>query len=276
MKKYVIGALLVFALLGVGVWFVLAPASATPAVLYIESGIVEVNVGRGWVQGTNEMELPRGASVKTKAGEATVVFFEGEMLSLQPNTEVVLEKVSSKSVAVSQLAGETWSKVTRLSGIAEYSVKTPSTVATVRGTEFFLSDEELEVADGAVDYGTPDDPQKMKVRKFKRALKGKFVEEDMPVENRARMKKYAERSLRMLSHVRERELRKHKFLLDQAKQRGLTEDQMRQQMTEIDEGRMSEDELYEKTPLLLRPKAKRALMLTKEIKKVRQRMKEFK
>ena len=275
MLKILIGVLLSVFVLGLAGYFILAPASATPAVLYIEEGTVEVNAGKGWVAGVNEMELKNGAGVRTKEGEATVVFMEGEMLSLQPNTEVRLDKVTPKKVLVSQLAGETWNKITKLSGITEYAISTPSTVATVRGTEFFLNDEELAVGDGEVQYGSHEKQSMVMVRKHKQAVKDKFVEEEMSDEQLAKMKKFPQKYMKVLKNVRAREIRKHKMLVDQLKKKsGMSEAELEKQLEGIDEGAVDEDKLYSKVPGLLQPKAKRAYMLTKEIKKVRQQMKQ--
>lgn len=256
-------------------YYILAPSKVSPAILYIENGAVEVNTGAGWTAGVNEMELPQGASVRTKHdGTATVVLMEGEILSLQPETEVRLDKITSKKLYVTQLAGETWNKITKLSGIKEYKIQTPSTVATVRGTEFFFTDTELDVGEGEVQYGTREDEQRIVVREHKRALKEKFVEEDMPEETIARMKQFPKRYLKILKQVRARELRKHKFIMRQVKNRGVSEEQIEFFMNELDEGRQDEDEIMKKVPSPLQPKAKRTQMLTKEIKHITQQLKQ--
>ncbi|MBI4016627.1 MAG: FecR domain-containing protein [Candidatus Aenigmarchaeota archaeon] len=275
MKKILVGALIVVILLTGVAYYILAPSKVSPAILYIENGAVEVNTGAGWTAGVNEMELPQGASVRTKHdGTATVVLMEGEILSLQPETEVRLDKITSKKLYVTQLAGETWNKITKLSGIKEYKIQTPSTVATVRGTEFFFTDTELDVGEGEVQYGTREDEQRIVVREHKRALKEKFVEEDMPEETIARMKQFPKRYLKILKQVRARELRKHKFIMRQVKNRGVSEEQIEFFMNELDEGRQDEDEIMKKVPSPLQPKAKRTQMLTKEIKHITQQLKQ--
>ncbi len=272
MKKIIIAVIVILALLGIG-YFVLAPKAATAAILYVERGQVEVNTGTGWQTGSDEMELKKGSGVRTADGEATVVLLEGEVMHLEPNSEVKLEQISRKKIKITQLAGETWNKVTKISGISEFIVETPTTVATVRGTEFALNEEELAVTDGEVGYGPKGEPSKIKVRKGKRALAKTMQEED--IAELARFKQFPEKYEKILQRVRAREIRKHQQILKMAEKRGYTEEKIRAQLNEVDEDRENEDKLYEQAPLLVKPKAKRAYMLTKEIKRARMRIREL-
>jgi len=272
MKKIIIAVIVILALLGIG-YFVLAPKAATAAILYVERGQVEVNTGTGWQTGSDEMELKKGSGVRTADGEATVVLLEGEVMHLEPNSEVKLEQISGKKIKITQLAGETWNKVTKISGISEFIVETPTTVATVRGTEFALNEEELAVTDGEVGYGPKGEPSKIKVRKGKRALAKTMQEED--IAELARFKQFPEKYEKILQRVRAREIRKHQQILKMAEKRGYTEEKIRAQLNEVDEDRENEDKLYEQAPLLVKPKAKRAYMLTKEIKRARMRIREL-
>jgi hypothetical protein len=216
------------------------------------------------------MKLKKGDSVKTMTGEATIVFYEGEITHLESNTEVTIDQLSNRKVELSQAAGETWNKVTKISGISEYRLETPNTVATVRGTEFFFNDESLAVTDGEVGYGAKKGA--LTVRKGKRAFAERLVEEDIPQEELARFQKFPEKYEKILKRVREREIRKHKAVLKMAADRGFTEDKMRNMLNEMDEGRQDEDKAYSQIPSIFKPRSKRAYMLTKEIKRARARM----
>src|SRR3990172_6864214 len=126
MKKLVIAAAVILIILGAVYFLAIAPKAATAAILYVERGQVEVNTGTGWQTGNDEMELKKGSGVRTADGEATVVLLEGEVMHLEPNTEVKLEQISGKKIKITQLAGETWNKVTKISGISEFIVETPT------------------------------------------------------------------------------------------------------------------------------------------------------
>lgn len=271
MKKLAIGAVVVLVILvGIG-YFLLAPPSVTAALLYVESGDVQVNTGSGWQTATDEMELDTGDLVKTGQGEATIIIQEGEVVHLQPNTEIKLDVISGKSIKLTQSAGETWNKITKISGISEFSIETPNTVATVRGTEFMLNDVQLDVADGDVEYEKKADKKKMMVRAKKKALAAMMQEEDMTEADFAKMQKFRGMEVNVLKKIRAREIRKHDAMIKMAEKKGITRAQMEQELIEVDEGRKSEDEFYEQVPAAMKPKAKRIYLLTKEIKRAQAR-----
>jgi hypothetical protein len=110
------------------------------AVLAVHSGDVLVNDAKA-VAG---QELKQGDIVRTGSGKASVVFFEGTVLRLNENTEIVVKEVerAARRVSLRQTVGQTWSRILKISGIKEYSIETPNTVATVRGTGFALKVED--------------------------------------------------------------------------------------------------------------------------------------
>ena len=57
MKKLYIIGIVVLVLLAAFYFFVIRPAPATAAILYVEAGTVEVDQGKGWQQGIDELEL---------------------------------------------------------------------------------------------------------------------------------------------------------------------------------------------------------------------------
>ncbi len=269
MKKWVIGAIVILAILiGTG-YFLLAPPSVAAAILYVESGDVQVNTGKGWHPATDEMELKQGNQIKTGEGEATVILQEGEVVHLQPNTEIKLDSISGESIKLSQTVGETWNKVTKISGVSEFTIETPSTVATVRGTEFMLNEEQLDVEDGEVDYELKADKKKIKVRAHKKAMKNLMQEEDMSEEDLSRFKQFSEKYANALKRIRAREIKKNGVFIKMAEKKGITREQMEQDLKDMDEGIKNEDEFYEKVPDAMKPRAKRIYLLTKEIKRAR-------
>ena len=193
MNKILIAAVVLALIFGAG-FFVLSPPSVSAAIVYVERGDVQVNTGNDWQTATNEMEIGQGAKVRTGDGEATVVLLEGEILHLEPHTEVLLDMINKDKIKISQVAGETWNKVTRISGVSEYTIETPNTVATVRGTEFTLTDEEVVVDEGEVDYTDKRDPEhKLKVGAKKKALRRMMKAEAMGERDDARFQMFKEK-----------------------------------------------------------------------------------
>lgn len=127
------------------VWFTfysnVAKAEAT-AQLIVESGTVQVKHGDGaWTIAENGTTLHQSDSVKTGDNSyASIILFGSSIIRLDSNTEVTLQEliqeIDEKSVKTSQDAGRTWNTVSKISGIDNYEVHTPTTVASVRGTSF--------------------------------------------------------------------------------------------------------------------------------------------
>lgn len=119
------------------------------AVLSVSTGTVLVNSKPGVVG----MVLNEGDVVSTSAGFAEVRFFDDAVLRVDENTEFIVKKVSSEPrvVKLSQTSGGTWSRVLRMSGVKEYEIETPNTVATVRGTGFSVVVENNQTVVGVVE-----------------------------------------------------------------------------------------------------------------------------
>lgn len=119
-------------------------SNAAKAQLIIESGTVQVKHGEGaWVTAQNGMDLYQSDSVKTEDNtSASIVLFESSIIRLDSNTSVTLQELIQQggetSVTINQNAGRTWNTVSKMSGIDNYDVQTPTTVASVRGTAFII------------------------------------------------------------------------------------------------------------------------------------------
>jgi len=122
MKKwlwFIIGFFVLLLIL-VGVFFFsLTSGKVISAMLYIDEGAVEVDSGAGWKVAIDEMELDVNDKVRTLEGKATIAFYEGEIIRLEPNTQVSIKELSEQKVTVSQDSGSTWSRLTKLGGVAE-------------------------------------------------------------------------------------------------------------------------------------------------------------
>ena len=110
------------------------------AQLIIESGSVQVKHTGSWIEATTGMELYQSDSVRTGYNaSASIILFKGSVIRLDSNTEITLKKIIQQdetSVTIQQDAGRTWNTVKKISGIDNYEVQTPTTVASVRGTSF--------------------------------------------------------------------------------------------------------------------------------------------
>jgi len=87
------------------------------------------------------MLLYQSDSIKTGDNtSASIVLFESSIIRLDNNTEVTIQEILQQegetSVKIKQDSGRTWNTVLKMSGIDDYEVHTPTTVASVRGTSF--------------------------------------------------------------------------------------------------------------------------------------------
>ena len=138
-------------------WIILTPgvvAEKAKAQLIVESGNVEVRSNGGsWTVAENGMYLYESDSVRTgDDSSASIVLFETSVIRLDSNTEVTIEELirgEETSVTIQQDSGRTWNTVNKISGIDNYEVQTPTTVASVRGTAFVVIVQE----NGSTYYG---------------------------------------------------------------------------------------------------------------------------
>lgn len=157
-KKFrVIIPLVVIICIIVFAWIVLNPevvAEKIEAQLIIESGDVQVKSGEGsWKSAENGMTLHKSDSIKTgDNSSASIILFQTSVVRLDSNTEITLEELireEKTSVTIQQESGRTWNAVNKISGIDNYDVQTPTTVASVRGTGFVVIVQE----NGSTYYG---------------------------------------------------------------------------------------------------------------------------
>lgn len=155
---FVIPVIAVIIIAGLVWFFVLSPETVR-AQLIIESGIVEVkHENDNWLIGKNGMILYQSDIIKTGNNtEASVVLFESSIIRLDSNTEIVLEEIiieaEGTTVTIQQNSGRTWNTVLKVSGIDNYDVQTPTTVASVRGTTFDVNIEALNMTNVGVGRG---------------------------------------------------------------------------------------------------------------------------
>lgn len=84
----------------------------------------------------NTVRVPSGTSIRTgKKSLGHVLFPNNSLMSLSSETQLILN-FEDKKITVQQLLGNTWHRVAKVLEGSSYSVETPNTLASVRGTEF--------------------------------------------------------------------------------------------------------------------------------------------
>lgn len=145
-KIYLIIPIIV--IIAIALFFLLAqnPVEASDeanAQLIIDYGIVEVKqVGGIWESAENGMLLFQSDSIRTGENtSASVILFKSSIIRLDSNTEITIREIIKEeeiNVTIDQNSGRTWNTVRKISGIDNYEVQTPTTVASVRGTSFIV------------------------------------------------------------------------------------------------------------------------------------------
>jgi len=140
---FIIPIIIVICIIGF-LWFTLS-SDVSKAQLIIDYGEVQIrHEGESWTSAQNGVLLYQSDSVKTGYNtSASIVLFESSIIRLDSNTEVTIQKIliqaEKTDVKIKQDVGRTWNTIRNLSGIDNYDVQTPTTVASVRGTSFDIN-----------------------------------------------------------------------------------------------------------------------------------------
>jgi hypothetical protein len=250
-------------------FFVLTKSSVTTAYLNVEKGDVKVNLGEGWIQAKDGMELSGKHKIKTGPdGEASVILYESAIVALESSTEVTVEQLAKENTKMKQ-NGATWNKFTGLNGMTTLELETPNAVVTVRGTEYGITETEVLVLDGLVTVKNIATGKTVEVHGLQKAIIETLEIKDLTPEEIAILKEKKKRILRNLVEIRERLIEKNQFVIGRIKSAAdIDEAGLRDLMIEMDEGRYDENILLEKTPVEL-DALDQFVALTKEIKKER-------
>lgn len=87
---------------------------------------------------SNEMELPNNVYVKTVEGRGYVILPDNSSIALDVNTEVLIS-YEGGGTSIMQLLGSTYHRIESLVAGKTYEVRTPNTLATVRGTKLMVT-----------------------------------------------------------------------------------------------------------------------------------------
>ena len=140
------GVAVVVLALALGYYFTRGPAGeggqlALAAHLSVADGTVETWDGSNWKTIAAGETLAAESQLRTgEGGKAVLEFDEGSALRLDENTHVILEKTNNKEISVIQIAGETYSRVNKTSGLT-YRIKSGNTETTAMGTAFGVATE---------------------------------------------------------------------------------------------------------------------------------------
>jgi hypothetical protein len=145
-KKFLLILLVpVILILGLIAFMWLTPDSEeVSAQLIIKHGDVRIkHEGKSWTNAQNGMLLHQHDTVKTGDNtSASIVLFKSSIIRLDSNTEVtitkLLQQAEGTSVKIKQDIGKTWHNILNISGIENYDVQTPTTIASLRGTSFVI------------------------------------------------------------------------------------------------------------------------------------------
>jgi hypothetical protein len=255
-KGIIIGAIAGVVILALIIAFFTVTGSATSAAfLNIEAGDVQVDTGKGWMPATDGMELDLNDKIKTGAGgEASVILYESAIVSLEPNTEISIAELSDENVAIKQSSGSTWNKFTGLSGLKGMEVETPNAVATVRGTEFGVGMDDVQVMEGTVDTEDKESGETLKVPAGKMAsrLEGKLALSDLSEEQYNKLITKMEKNIVRMQNLREKEIAKHPRVVGMLESKlNMNDEQLRQKLKDVDKGRQTLDEeaIMKKAPM---------------------------
>ena len=112
------------------------------AQLVIDYGTVEIQHNNGaWEPATSGILLYQSDTIRTGENTyASIILFESSIIRLDSNTQVfikeLIQEAAATNVTIEQETGRTWNTIQKISGIDNYEVQTPTTVASVRGTTF--------------------------------------------------------------------------------------------------------------------------------------------
>ena len=242
-KGLVIGIIVLLVLAGGAFAFYAATSSKTvPAMLHVTDGSATLN-GRT-VTGTEKLD--EDDVVETQNGHASIYLYESTVISMAPNTKVTISELIAAHPKVEQEGGSTWSTFTKLAGVEGYDVKMGTTVASVRGTAFELSNGLIVTGAGTVDYTFDGSTFQVSA--------GNVVEDGVArvatAEELARINAHFTNAIQELRFLRQLELEKHPILVSTVKSvYGIDDAFINQKLEEADEGKWDVEKARDQAPI---------------------------
>ncbi len=145
-----------------GLVFILTAVSGYGASVSFMLGDVKITRGGKTITAELDKKLLAGDMIKTgKDGIATVKYDDGSEVNIQKNSWVKIgDKAAEDKEFVSVVSGVIKAKFSKVSKGEERKVYTPTTVCSVRGTEFIVgvsegADSQVALTEGKLDVGNP-------------------------------------------------------------------------------------------------------------------------
>lgn len=147
MKRKILAGILVLVVGGLGFLYFprgsIAEAARAAVLAVLSSGVDASRNGTDFLPALDGDVFAGGDVVRADAfGRAVLTFFDGSTISVDPSSRVRVTSVGKTSsgglqLQLEQTAGRTWASVSKLATPdSKFEIKTPSMVATVRGTTF--------------------------------------------------------------------------------------------------------------------------------------------
>lgn len=247
----ILGIAAVIIILAIFGYFKITGSPTVAAFLNIYKGNVQVDHGKGWAAAQDGMKLTELDHVKTmQDSEAAVVLHESVIVNMAPDTELFIKDLTKKHIKVEQPSGSTWNKFTGIAGVEDYSVETPTTVATVRGTGFEVNMNSILVGEGEVEVEYNGEKYVVKLGKKAVIRDGQLVIEDLTEEDWARIRKEGLQTIEAWKILRMKEVEKHPILARQLKKTYMvTDEEIQARLEQADRGEYDLDELAKKSPV---------------------------
>ncbi|MBT7902881.1 hypothetical protein HN587_03385 [Candidatus Woesearchaeota archaeon] len=248
LKIVLVSVVVIILLVLVAGYFKLYKSPVTVAYLHLERGDVTVNTGNGWQSAQQDMNLGLEDKVKTGAnGKASIILYESVFVSLEPNTEVSIADLNKEHLLIKQETGETWNKFTTMMGVNGMSVQTPTSIASVRGTSFGVTVNQVIVGEGSVEVTRGAEKIVLK-QEEKVDLRAEKLERTVVDEtDRTRVVERMSESLNRMKESRSKELAKNQYLIDKMERKyGFS---MERELTNVDSGSKDLDVIEENIPV---------------------------
>ncbi len=246
------------------------PNGKVPARISTVSGDVQVNLGSGYVAAQQDQLLKQGASIKTgNDASAVVVLYDSVLVRLASNTEISIDELSQKNQLLQQNSGAVWTKVTKLGGVEEFKIQTPTTTATVRGTtlETMAKPYKLLVGEGIVVAGEGELSFNVSSGEVLEKTGDGYIKRNMTPEERKELKEQLGLEISTLRDLRLREIKKNDMIMSIIQSRyHSTDEQIAQYLKDIDDGVQTDEELRSQVGSI--PSAAPIFAYNAEIKKI--------
>jgi len=274
LKYAIIGIVAVLIIILVFGYFKITGSPTVEAFLNIYQGDVKVDHGKGWTGATDGMDLELQDKVRTEANsEAAIVLHESVIISMEAETEIFIKDLAKAHLKAEQPTGSTWNKFTGLAGVEGLSIETPTTVATVRGTDFGVDMNEILVGEGEVEVEYKGKKYKIPAGKKAVLKDGELVIEDLTPEDWAKINGNRENTIKTLKVLRMKEVEKHPILAKRLKkQYDITDAEIKEYLERADKGEFDLDEIEKKSPVQMKSVTK-IKEFTQEIIKLKNLMK---